>query len=108
MDGQLLEVIGAAKTPWQIDVVGIVWRSDDAGSERLAIVESTDSGWSFPRGRVSDGLLHADAFPGALKLSSHLLSSAQFADADTGLLVGPASADSFAGGRVRISAMGHA
>jgi len=77
MDGQLLEVIGAAKTPWQIDVVGIVWRSDDAGSERLAIVESTDSGWSFPRGRVSDGLLHADAFPGALKLSSHLLSSSQ-------------------------------
>ena len=77
MDGQVLGMVGAEKTPWQIDVVGIVWRSEDGGAERLAVVEGPNSIWSLPRGLVSDGQLHSDAFPGALNLSNHLLSACQ-------------------------------
>ena len=66
MDGRLLEVVGATKRLWQIDVVGILW-SPDAATRRLAIVESPQSTWSLPRGRVCAGELHADAFPQALR-----------------------------------------
>jgi hypothetical protein len=75
MDGQLLELVGATKIPWQIDVVGIVSHPDHAGTDRLAVIESPESKWSLPRGRVPDGQLHTDAFPQALKLPSHLLSA---------------------------------
>ena len=76
MDGQLLEAGGAAKRLWQIDVVGILW-SPDITTKRLAIVESPQSTWSLPRGRVCAGELHADAFPGALRLSSDRLNACQ-------------------------------
>jgi hypothetical protein len=77
MDGQFFEDVGATKRPWQIDVVGIVWRADDSGTPRLAIVDSQEPRWSLPRGRVCSSQLHADAFPQALRLSSELLSDCQ-------------------------------
>ena len=76
MDGRLLDVVGATKRLWQIDVVGILW-SPDAATRRLAIVESPQSTWSLPRGRVCAGELHTDAFPQALHLSRELLSACQ-------------------------------
>jgi hypothetical protein len=77
MDGQVLEDAGVSPRPWQIDVVGIVWRPNNSGTPRLAIVESPEARWSLPRGRVCASKLHADAFPQALRLSSEFLSACQ-------------------------------
>jgi hypothetical protein len=77
MDGQFFEDVGTAKRPWQIDVVGIVWRPNDSGTARLAIVSGQESKWSLPRGRVCASQLHSDAFPQALSLSSERLSGCQ-------------------------------
>jgi hypothetical protein len=77
MDGQFFKDVGTAKRPWQIDVIGIVWRPNDSGTARLAVVDGQEAKWSLPRGRVCASQLHSDAFPQALSLSSERLSGCQ-------------------------------
>jgi len=77
MDGQLLEVIGATRHLGKSMSWALYGVPTMLGPERLAIVESTDSGGPSPRARILMVYCTPMPFLGALKLSSHLLSSSK-------------------------------
>jgi hypothetical protein len=75
LDAQVPELLRARKLSWQIVVVGLMWRLDDAGNDRLAVIEEAVSKWSLPRGRLCSDEWNPDAFSQALGLSAEMVSA---------------------------------
>jgi hypothetical protein len=73
--GQVSELIRAQKAPWQIGVVGLMWRLDEAGNDRLAVIQGAESKFSLPRGRFCSDEWHPDAFSKALALPAELVTA---------------------------------
>ena len=74
LDAQVLALIRARKIPWQIVVVGLMWRLDDAGNDRLAVIEGDVTKWSLPRGLLCSDEWNTDVFPQALGLPAQMVS----------------------------------
>lgn len=75
LDAQVPELIRARKIPRQIVVIGLMWRVDDAGNDRLAVIEEAVSKWALPRGVLCSEEWNPDAFSQALGLPAEMVSA---------------------------------